>query len=74
MIPGIGGAATLSGGAGGVDLSGGPSSAEGDASGYAGGQSFNFVPPQSVQLANNLQTPLIIGAAVVALWLFTRNK
>ncbi len=63
----------IAGGAGGVDLSAGPSAAGGEATGAAGGQVFNFARPESVQVVDSLQWPLIIGAAVVGLWLFKRK-
>ncbi|MCC4269872.1 hypothetical protein LL254_04065 [Marinobacter nauticus] len=78
MIPGIGGAATLSGGQGGVDLSGGPatSGAEGGEA-SAGGQQFYFAPPDTAQPApniiRNLSPALLAGAAVLGVWLLTRK-
>lgn len=63
----------IAGGAGGVDLSAGPSAAGGEATGAAGGQVFTFAPPQSVQVANSMRWPLIIGAAVAGLWLLKRK-
>lgn len=64
----------VSGGAGGIDLSGGPSSAESGSGGSAGGQEFYFAPPQSVQVAQTISTPVILGAVAVAAWLLLRKK
>lgn len=74
MVPGslVGGG--LSGGAGGIDFSGGPSSAESGSGGNAGGQEFYFAPPQSVQMAQTISTPVILGAVAVAAWLLLRKK
>lgn len=65
----------VSGGAGGVDLSGGPAtSGTGPTSGSAGGQVFNFAPPMSVQ-QKVISTPVALGAlALVGLWLYSRSK
>lgn len=63
----------ISGGQGGIDLSGGPSTAESGAGGSAGGQAFYFAQPESVQVANAISWPLVIGAGVVALWLLKRR-
>ncbi|MFL1484899.1 hypothetical protein [Marinobacter sp. LN3S78] len=65
----------VSGGAGGVDLSGGPATAGvGDTGGSAGGQVFNFLPPQSIQ-QKAVSTPVVLGVlALGALWLYTRRK
>lgn len=64
----------VSGGAGGIDLSGGPSAARGDSGGHAGGQAFYFAPPESVQVAQSMTTPILIGGALVAAWLLLRRK
>lgn len=72
-FPALAGLGGVSGGAGGIDLSGGPATAESGAGGSAGGQVFNFATPQSVQMANAISWPLVIGAGV-ALWVFTRRK
>lgn len=71
MLPALG---PVSGGAGGIDLSGGPSSAESGAGGAAGGQNFYFAQPESVQLANTIGWPIVIGVGVAALWLYKRRK
>lgn len=65
----------VTGGAGGVDLSGGPAMSEtGPTSGSAGGQEFNFVPPLSLQ-GKTVSTPVLLGGlALVGLWLYTRRK
>ncbi len=65
----------VTGGAGGVDLSGGPAMSEtGSTSGNAGGQTFNFVPPMSVQ-QKAISTPVVLaGLAVVGLWLYSRRR
>lgn len=65
----------VSGGAGGVDLSGGPATAGvGDTGGSAGGQTFNFLPPMSTQ-QKVVSTPVVLaGLAVVGVWLYTRRK
>lgn len=64
----------VSGGAGGIDLSGGPSTAESGSGGSAGGQNFYFAPPESVQMTQTLSTPLILGAVAVGAWLLLRKK
>lgn len=69
-LPGLGG---VSGGAGGIDLSGGPANSSAEGSGNAGGQVFNFATPQSVQLAQTISWPIVIGAGV-ALWVFMRKR
>lgn len=69
----------VSGGQGGIDLSGGPatSGAEGGKA-AAGGQTFNFLPPVAAQKAQavsgSVNTALITVAVIAAVWLYTRNS
>lgn len=65
----------VTGGAGGLQWSGGTAASEtGPTSGSAGGQSFNFVPPMSVQ-EKAISTPVVLaGLAVVGLWLYSRRR
>jgi hypothetical protein len=71
MVPGIG---PISGGQGGInaDLGGGPSEALGGQADGAGGQIFNFAQPESVQLVERFNIPLLVGAALVGVWLYKR--
>jgi hypothetical protein len=68
----------ISGGQGGVqpDLSAGPSNASGGHAG-AGGQVFNFAPPVHVQeqqaIQQTITTPLLILAALGAVWILARR-
>jgi len=67
-MPGI-----STGGGGLSNSSSATSGADGGQAGGSGGQVFNFAVPESVQLANNLSVPVVIGVAAVA-WLIFRNK
>lgn len=69
MIPGI------SGGAGGVDLSGGPSTAESALDSYTGGAVFNFAPPEAVQRvqAYTNVVPYVVVAVVVLLFVLLKK-
>jgi len=73
MLPG--GIGAISGGQGGIqaDLGGGPSGADGGTADGSGGQVFNFATPDSVQLTEKLNVPLLVGAGLVALWLYKRG-
>lgn len=69
-LPGI----AMAGGQGGIDLSGGPSAADSGSTGSAGGQVFQFATPESVQMTQALSWPMVVGVAVVGLWLYKRGK
>lgn len=71
-LPGIG---AISGGQGGIkaDLGGGPSSAGSGTAGGSGGQIFRFDTPKSIQAAQAVNIPLVVGLAVVGLWLYKRS-
>lgn len=77
MLPG--GIGAISGGQGGVapDLSS-TSGADGGQAGGGGGQIFNFAPPVHVQqqqaFKETITSPLMIVAALGAVWLLTRRK
>jgi len=50
------------------------SGGSGDISGSTGGQTFNFMPPQSLQ-EKTISSPVMFGAiALAALWLYFRKK
>lgn len=73
MIPGIGG--PISGGAGGIDLSGGPATAESGSDSNTGGATFNFAPPESVQRVQQYsQTGLYLVIALVVIFVLMRGK
>ena len=64
--------AALSGGAGGIDLSGGPATSGSDS--YSGGAVFNFAPPPSVQQTQSInKTVALVVVAVVIVWLLNRK-
>lgn len=65
-------AAMLSGGQGGIDLSGGPATSGADS--YSGGAVFNFAPPPGVQQAQSTNnTVAIVAVVALVLWLLTRK-
>jgi len=70
MLP----SAMLSGGAGGVDLSAGPSTSSAEGRTDSGGAVFNFAPPASVQQTQSItNTVALVVVAIVILWLMTRK-
>lgn len=64
----------VSGGAGGIDLSGGPATSQSGGDTRTGGAVFNFAPPQSVQQTQAITSmaPWFV-VAVVILWLMLRK-
>lgn len=66
--------AMLSGGAGGVDLSGGPANSSATGGSDSQGAVFNFAPAQATQQTETIsKTVALVVVAIVVLWLMSRK-
>lgn len=64
----------VSGGQGGIDLSGGPATSSASGSSDSGGAVFNFAPPANVQTTQSItNTVALVVVAIVILWLMNRK-
>lgn len=64
----------VSGGQGGIDLSGGPATSSAEGRSDSGGAVFNFAPPAGVQQTQSItNTVALVVVAVVILWLMNRK-
>lgn len=64
----------ISGGQGGIDLSGGPATSSASGASDSGGAVFNFAPPATVQQTQSItKTVALVVVAVVIVWLMNRK-
>lgn len=64
----------VSGGAGGIDLSGGPANSSATGGSDSGGAVFNFAPAEGVQKTQTISnTVALVVVALLVLWLMSRK-